>query len=431
MRLQRFESVTISPGDCLNDRHSPEKMSFTVLFKFLVIVLCALLFLFGVGWTVWRALKNSDDPARLVFKWVLTVGMITFMILVVVPMMRRGGYEAAFGGVPLAAVCGMTLAIIWRHNIAEMFASPFGSLFDGGSQEFEARAFYSAAEKFRQRNQFHEAIAEVRKQLVKFPNDFHGEMLLAEINAENMQDLQSAEIIVQKMIQDPGRTAAQVSGALHALADWHMKLAQDPDSARLALEQIIERFPDSQVAQTAAQRIAHLGSVDSLLANHDRPTIALKQFDPHRSLEKETEREETLQQAVETRANVCLKQLEQFPLDTEAREKLAMIYAHDYQRLDLATEQLEQLVAQPNQRPRQISRWLNLLAELQIKIGNNVSGADKTVRRIGELFPGSAFAEQAVMRLEHLRLEAKRNEETQSIKLGIYEKDLGLKKRVD
>jgi outer membrane protein assembly factor BamD (BamD/ComL family) len=312
-----------------------------------------------------------------------------------------------------------------------MFSNPFGALYDGGDQKMEARAFYSAAEKFRQRNQFPEAIAEIRKQLEKFPNDFHGQMLLAEINAENLQDLQSAEVIVQKIIHQ-NHSPGQMAGALHALADWHMKLAQDPDSARLVLEKIIERFPDSQYAQTAAQRIAHLGSVDSLLAGHDRPTIALKHFDPYKNLRKDSAEEaKSAERDPENEANECLEKLEQHPFDTEAREKLAMIYANDYQRLDLAAEQLEELISQPNQRDRQIARWLNLLAELQIKIGNDLPAAEKTIRRIQELFPKTAYADQAAMRLTYLPLEAKRNQPTQSFKLGSYKKDLGLRKSDD
>lgn len=398
-----------------------KRMNSVVILKLLGIGLCALLFLVGVGWVFYRAFKNSEDPVRLLFKWVVTVGVLV-MLVMVVP--KAGPFSPIFG-----LFLGLILVVLWARDIAALVGGPLGNIIDGGSQEFEARAFYSAAEKHRQRNQFHEAIAEVRKQLEKFPNDFGGQMLLAEINAENLQDLQSAEIIIQKIVNQPSRSPAQIAGALHALADWHTKLAQDPHSARLALEQIIARFPDSPASQMASQRIAHLSSVDSLLATHERPALTLKHFDPYKTLGKESgESAELLAQDAAIRAEVCLKQLEKFPLDTEAREKLAMIYANEQQRLDLATEQFEQLISQPNQRPRQVVRWLNLLAELQIKIGNDVSSADKTVRRIRDLFPGTAAAEQATIRLEYLRLEAKRNEQTENIKLGSYEKDMGLKK---
>ena len=295
-------------------------------------------------------------------------------------------------------------------------------------KKLKCAPFYSKAEKLRQRNHFNEAIVEARNELAKFPNDLAGQMLIADIYATNLQDLQSAEIVIQKIVNQPKHSPAQIVGALHSLADWHMKLAQDPDSARLVLEKIIERFPDSQFSQTASQRIAHLGSVDSLLAAHERPTLVLKHFDPYLIPQGLAQSEESLVQDAAERAQVCLNQLEKHPFDTEAREKLALIYAHDFQRLDLAADQIEQLIAQPNQRGKQVARWLNLLADLQIKIGNDVVAANETVRRIQELFPKSADAEQATVRLEYLRSQARRNEKAQEVKLGSYEKDLGLKK---
>ena len=388
-----------------------------------------LLFWFAVGWVLYRAYKKSDDRGGLLLKWVLTIGVLVFIICVVLPTIAQGGYGAAFGGVPMATVGGITLAIIWRHSIANMIARPFGWLFDGGEEEIEAKPFYSRAEGLRRRNLFREAIAEIRKQLEQFPEDFAGQMLLAEINAENLKDLQSADIVVQKILDQSGHTPGQIAGALHALADWHMKLAQDPESSRLALEKIIERFPDSNFSQTASQRIAHLGSVDSLLATHERPTIALKHFEQQDLQNPQNDAAKSLPDAA-TRASDCLRQLEKHPLDPEARENLALIYAHEYQRLDLAAGELEQLIAQPNQPSKQIVRWLNLLADLQIKIGNNISAAHQTVLRIRELFPQSASAEQATLRLEYLRSEARRNEKTGDVKMGVYEKDLGLRKPV-
>lgn len=391
-------------------------------------VLVLLLFISVMGWSFYRALKNSEDPTRLVFKWILTGGVFAFIFYVVLPTVARKDEAAAYVGIPLAAVSGLALAIIWRHALADLVSKPFESLYDGGDQKVEARPLYSKAEKLRQRNQFNEAIIEVRSELAKFPDDFAGQMLIADIYAKNSQDLQSAEIVIQKIVHQPQHSPAQITGALHSLADWHMKLAQDPESARLVLETIIERFPDSQFSQTAAQRIAHLGSVDSLLATHERPTLILKHFDPYANLQSKSVSPEPPPSDAAARAAECFKQLEQHPLDTEAREKLAAIYAHDYQRLDLAADQIEQLVAQPNRRPREVARWLNLLADFQIQIGNDIAAATASVHRIQTLFPTSAYAEQANMRLEYLRSQAKRNEVTQGVQLHSYEKDLGLKK---
>src|SRR5438093_12479368 len=66
-------------------------------------------------------------------------------------------------------------------------------------------------------------------------------------------------------------------------------------------------------------------------------------------------------------ASELLKHLEQHPQDSEARERLALIYAEHYRRLDLAADQLEQLLGQPNLPARQAVHWLNLLADLCVR----------------------------------------------------------------
>ncbi|MGI8967355.1 MAG: hypothetical protein ACR2H1_14905, partial [Limisphaerales bacterium] len=105
-----------------------------------------------------------------------------------------------------------------------------------------------------------------------------------------------------------------------------------------------------------------------------------------------------------------------------------MVYAKQYRRLDMAAMELEQLIAQPNLSNKQVIRWLNLLADWQIKQGDDLSRAQKTLKRIQELFPNSAAAENAQTRLAYLKLETKTNEKSPALKFGSFEKDLGLKK---
>ena len=93
------------------------------------------------GWALVRTLKRSEDPARLVFKWILTGGVIGLMMWKVAPLVGGGGYGGAFIGIPVTAVCGLVLAIIWRHNIASIIAKPFASLYDGGDMEIDPQPY--------------------------------------------------------------------------------------------------------------------------------------------------------------------------------------------------------------------------------------------------------------------------------------------------
>ena len=165
-------------------------------------------------------------------------------------------------------------------------------------------------------------------------------MLLAGIQAENLSDLPSAEITLNHFCEQPGRPPGQIAAALNQLADWQLKLAQDADSARACLEQIVARFPDSELSLLAAQRIAHLvGAEKLMLAARDRQPLAvpegIKNFGLQESSKPLAPRETDPAQLAADYA----KHLEQHPLDTEIREKLAILYADHYQRLDLATRE--------------------------------------------------------------------------------------------
>lgn len=66
-----------------------------------------------LGWFLVRCLKRSEDPARLLFKYMLTAGVIAGMLIGVAPLVAKGGYAAAFVGIPMTAVCGLFLTFIW------------------------------------------------------------------------------------------------------------------------------------------------------------------------------------------------------------------------------------------------------------------------------------------------------------------------------
>jgi len=106
-----------------------------------------------------------------------------------------------------------------------------------------------------------------------------------------------------------------------------------------------------------------------------------------------------------------------------------VIYADHYQRLDLAADQLDQLIACPNQPVRSVVRWVNLLADLQIRHSADYETVRQTVQRIADLYPDTPAAQVARNRLELLKLELKGKLSGQTVKLGSYEQDIGLKQK--
>jgi len=384
-----------------------------------------------VGWVMWRWLKATDDPAQLIFKWVLSavglVGLVADGIYLRKAIDRGLDYGAAFYGAICAAALGVYFAAIWRRDIAGLVAKPFGALFDGGSAQVDPQAYYSIAEAKRKRGHYTEAIAEIRKQLQKFPNDYTGQLMLAEIQAENLNDLPGAELTIERFCHQPGHAPRNLAFALNTLADWHLKYALDRAAAKLDLQKIVELLPNSEFALLAAQRIGHLASTDYMLAAHDRPAVHLPKGIENIGLLQASSHLAPKGSDPAQLAQEYVAHLAQHPQDTEAREKLAVIYADHFQRLDLAADQLQQLIDQPNQPVKRVVHWLNLLTDLQIRHGAGYDAASQTLLQIIERYPNHSGATIARNRLDLLKLELKAKDTKPPVKMGTYEQNIGLK----
>lgn len=379
-----------------------------------------------VGAIAWRWMKGSrDEPAWLITKWIISLLVIGVAVFGVVPVIMQGGIGAFM--IVFIAGCGAILAILWTPNVTAFLAQPFGNLIDGGSTAPEPEALYSIAIANRKRGKFLEAIAEIRKQLDRFPTDVTGQMLLAEIQADDLNDLPGAQVTIERFVAQEGHAPKNIAYALNALADWQIKYARDVETARQTLQRIEELFPQSEEALLAAQRLAHMGDAEYLLNRGNRPVIALKAGAENMGLVKDYAPWRPAEEDKGELAQKYVAQLEKYPADMETREKLAMLYAEHYGRLDYAVDQIEQMIQQPGQPMKQVARCLNLLADLQIKHAD-MEAAKQALERIIELYPKYAAAENARQRIAHLRLEMKGHDVKEGVKMGTYEQNIGLKK---
>jgi len=193
-----------------------------------------------------RALKNADAPWRILFQCAATIFIIYFEFKVAKPAFVQGGSGSMFG-LATTMILGLVFNILWRNAIVDFICSPLTSILTGGNEVSEKKPLYSAALAKRNRGQYYEAVAEVRKQLDKFPNDLEGALLLAGIQAENMKDLSAAEITLNRFCDRPTTTANAAAIALTQLVDWYLKAA-DTGSARAAFQKIVECFPSTEAA---------------------------------------------------------------------------------------------------------------------------------------------------------------------------------------
>ena len=354
-----------------------------------------------VGWGMYRTMRRSEAPGRLVIKWILTVLVLAWMNREIQPF---SGSPPSWIHVVVALIGGLILAAIWRHSIAAIIAKPFSALYDGGDVQIEPQPYYSIAEAKRKLGKYPESVAEIRKQLEKFPNDVTGQMMLAEIQTQNLNDLPGAEVTLQRFCAQPGHAPQNVAHALSTLADWHLKYNLDREAARQDLQQIVNRFPETDLALAAAQRIARLASTDKLVAPHDPKKFVVQPGIQNLGLRDRVGIQELAAADTDGVAADYVKHLGQFPMDFEVREKLALIYADHYRRLDLASEQLEQLIEHPNQPAKKVMHWLNLLADLQVRHGADLPTVQGTLERILDRFPNLPESQMTRARLSHLKL---------------------------
>jgi hypothetical protein len=69
-----------------------------------------------------------------------------------------------------------------------------------------------------------------------------------------------------------------------------------------------------------------------------------------------------------------------------------------------------------------------MLADFQIRLANDAEVARATLQRVLDLFPNSAAANTARVRMSQLKLELNQNIRQRTVKLGSYEQNIGLKR---
>ena len=374
-----------------------------------------------VGAGVFFTLKRCQSPGEMLVKLLFTFPFVVVCLVVALKMGPFGPFLIVFMAV--------VLSFMWTPHLTELVCSPLTNIFDGGNLAPEKKPYYSISTSKRKRGQYLEAIVAVREQLATFPDDFEGVMLLASIQAENLQDLSGAEHTLNQFCARPKSPPNQIAAAWSTLADWHLKIGLDVDSARGALQKIIEHFPETELALRAEQRIAHLVETEKMMLDqHDRPTIHLPEGVQNAGLLDSTEFLKPKEIDPGKLAAAHVKHLESHPHDSEVREKLAVTYAKDFRRLDLATMELSQLINEPRYAPKQVAAWLNLLANLQIECEADVAMVTATLQQIVDRFPDLPLADVTRRRLARINSEFKgRAVAKPEIKLGDYEQNIGLK----
>lgn len=363
-----------------------------------------------VGFLLWRLIasfRRTDNPGLLAKKWIGSFILLGIVLFINITLFKVGGYAAGFGVPIFTAGIAILVGIIWAPTWGEMLASPLTNLFSGGDAYDRAVPIYGIAEARRKRGFYEESVAEVNKQLEQFPGDLTGTLMLVDLYARDLKQMAPAQDAVESYLDHGPHHSKNTFLALAHLADAYITHDSNREQAKQCLERIQTLCEGSEQEMIAAQRLAHLASEEQLQAKHQPKRVQLQQYERSIGLRRTPLEIRPKEKTQDQLATEYIQQLKEHPLDLETRENLALLYANQYGRLDMAIDQLETMVTFRNQAPRQIVKWLNLMADLHIKLAGSIPDAKACLERICQLFPNSAHEAQARKRIHLLGREKK------------------------
>jgi hypothetical protein len=264
---------------------------------------------------------------------------------------------------------------------------------------------YSRAQGHIKLGRYGEAEQVVLEELEQCPDDYEGWMLLAELYAEHFHDLDLADQAVRDLCDQPGLAGIRVSLALNRLADWHLKLAEDPAAARRALEGITERLPESHFERMARQRIAQLPRDREELRERREPRpIRLPTLVDPLDDESPTRESGMTRQEAAKRANRLVAKLQADPNDPEPREELARLLVDPLDRVEDGLAQVRLLLDMPVRPPGKVPEWLAMMASWHLRRGSDREKARAYLEELVRGYPHSPQAFAARRRLNVMDL---------------------------
>jgi hypothetical protein len=339
------------------------------------------------GWLLLSLYRQSETPAefkRRVLIWSLFLGPLGLWVA-----WKGGWYCAGLGG----AIWLMPLLQVAHFLTLEPVKKPT----------------YSRAVARMHFDKYEEAEVAVIQELEKFEEDFDGWMLLAELYAVHFHDLAEADRTIRETCAHSATTDSQRSVALHKLADWHLKLANDPVAARRGLDELCRIVPNSHLAHMARARLKQLPATkEEWIEQQKARTYHLpalrSDFDPASpgAAISGPAASEAL-----SRARRLAEKLHQNPNDASHREELARLLAEKIGKVDAGLEQVELLLTLPEQPEQKRAEWLALIASWRLQLKGDEPAAREVLERLIHQFPRAAQAFAAQRRLNLLDLEAK------------------------
>lgn len=377
------------------------------------------------AWLLYRKITmvEEDEFGFQVFRWTLAANAFLAMIWWAVPLVVMGGLAALAGLLGLVAG-GIVIGLCITPTLIGSVAGLVTGDMDGSNEPQKQTPTYSLALARRNRGEPLKALELIEAQLEKFPGDFEGMMLIAEIHAYDLRNLPAACEALEDLLEHGEFPPGRKSAILTTMADWELEIGKNPEAAHRAFERIVGLFPNTELAHKAEQRILRLpttqhvdgrGKSRSHTLPSQRTAANAEASAPSGARDRETE------------ARELAEYLADHPEDDDARERLALLYAEHYKRVDLAADQLEHLIGDPLQPRASTVHRLNLLAQFYMRYALDGETAKNCLQRIVDMFPGTPAAHLAKQDMNRVPNSATLRRTSAAVPMAVAEKDLGLK----
>lgn len=353
-----------------------------------LFIICSYWTAVTLAWTVVEAGDGAEGESRAQFKALCLTCLIAMVVPALIILFFGGWAMLGLAGIALLSpMAGYGATFLHTRKIPPMYARAVARM------------------KF---GKYSEAEWEIIHELEKCEDDFEGWMMLAELYANQFNDLREAERTILEICGLPRTTPSQLSVALHRLAEWQLQRAGDPAAARRALQMICDRLPGSHLAHMAQLRMNQLPATAAELRQQQSgapiPLPALGD-----SIDREpAPPESALQQRQATdAANACVETLKLDPNNVPARERLARLFAERLDQPDLGIEQATLLLEMPDQPDARRAEWLGLIAAWHIRYRQDLETGRSILERVIREFPQSPQALAARRRLNLLDADAR------------------------
>ncbi len=329
----------------------------------------------------------------------------------------------------LAAVVGVVMAFIWGGPFIKTITHPFTNAFMP-DEELEDAPNYSPALRLRNQGSYIQATEAINEELQKFPDDLQGHLLKAQIWAKNRREPTEAIALLEEYLasEKPRSSGTQIV-ALNQLAEICISELKDFPRATEYFRVITRKFPDSEAALEADQRIAQLSLPSAARAIEPIQPFHVEKSDRDYGLEfGRGYMADHMKKPVEDMPiDELLEHLHEHPRNFSARRDLVQRLAFELDRSDEAMTWVQETLEIPHQSRKQRAEWYNLLADIQIRKLQNVDAARMTLKRLIDEDPECAAAAMARNRMATIRRELEPFRKKSTIQIGTYEDDIGLK----